>query len=390
MKQRILIKHFTKKLADLRFADPTIHSQKYLCNLVGIKDHELSRLKSDALSGTQERHDSVLVPVDIATKLARFAVGLGVNFEEDGYISKRSFRTFMNRATEYAKGFCSLPPGKSEGMEKMGVVTDLLANIANNKIGTEHMDISIEGTFFPALLLFPGWWNRTTNVEQIDFSEWGGLQRFLYSGFETWGPSWELSLEDNKPWLIGQLAGTDEADSILVIVDAFNATEMREKFRETKLPAYVKVVGTLYHRKHLPSDIILSECGNEIASAVTDYCIVIRKENKHHQLKWEHFCDYYTGYLWQCWIPEKKLEEINQVRDPMLQEVFFCWEHTNYGAADALRYNLHGLEQKKLYIQREIKDKLVLLQKSSIVVGDEQPVLDKDTFYKALFRFRNC
>ena len=270
-------------------------------------------------------------------------------------------------------------------MKKMDTVTDLLENIANNKIGTDSMGISLEGTFFPALLLFPGWWNRSVNSEPINFSGWRGLQRFLYSGFEAWAPSWEISLEDDKPWLIGQLAGTDEADSIVVVVDSFSATEVRKKFRETKLPIHVKVTGTLHHRKHLPKDIVQSDIGSKISSAVTDYCIVIRKETKGHQLILEENCDYYTGYLWQCWVPEKKWAEISQERGPMLDEVFFCWEHTNYGAEDALRYNLHGLEQKKLFIEREIKDKLILLQKSSIVVGDEQPIMDKDTFYNALY-----
>ena len=271
-------------------------------------------------------------------------------------------------------------------------IIDLLDKIKNgffNKPNYSNLEVKVEGTLFPALLLCPGWWYRKTN--NIDVNNLQGcneIQTWLFTGFEQWAPSWEISLEKEKPWLIAQLAGNDEADSIALIIDKENALEIREKFYKLQAPFSVEVTGTLYQRKDLPDDIKLDHDA-KILSDVTDYCIVVRKQNKNHEIKISNVIPFYTGYLWQCCIPEKKYLELKKTKHfayPKIQDVYFFWEHTNFGSKEAVEYNLYGLKQKIAFVENKINDKMLLIQNSSIILDGESQLLSKDFFYQMILK----
>ena len=54
--------------------------------------------------------------------------------------------------------------------------------------------LTVTGHFFPSALLSFGWWDRVNRSLETDI-KWKDpiLQRWLFSGFEQWAPSWDLN-----------------------------------------------------------------------------------------------------------------------------------------------------------------------------------------------------
>jgi hypothetical protein len=269
-------------------------------------------------------------------------------------------------------------------------IDELLEKIKSGKLSRENPNLIATGTLFPALLLYPGWWDRRKDKTfTFDLAGCNDLQKWLFTGFEKWAPSWEISLEKkDNPYLLAQLAVDDEANSVPLIIPSEKTNEIRDYFLNHKAPLTVEVIGELCHRSDLSDDLLGD---NLLSAAITDYCIIVRKDKIEHGVRILGKSTFYTGYLWQCWAPSGVIEMAKkESRSPRLNEVYFAWEHTNYGSSEALKYNLDGLEKKRRYIQKELSSrvnpiKLVLVQKSSILVPG-RPEFPTRIFYESLLR----
>lgn len=237
-----------------------------------------------------------------------------------------------------------------------------------------------EGTFFPAVLLYSGWWERTKKDANYDNPHLNELQEWLFTGFEEWAPSFDISLEGDG-YLMAQLGSSsgsgDEANTIPLIIAPEKAGDIRRRFKRQQEPLNVQVTGRFCRRdKETPTS----------TADESDYCIVVDNIATHEISISNNKPTFYTGYLWQCLIPEKTLKEANEAgRQPNLEDVYFVWEHANFATKTTLNYGLHGLEQKKLYIEREVDDKLIMLHKSSTLVPGI-PLYSPNIFYNQLFK----
>lgn len=125
---------------------------------------------------------------------------------------------------------------------EMGV-TDLREMLLNDPVRREELKrqprtVSVRGLLYPSALLVSGWWE--SRMQKIEGAKWhNGLQEWLFSGFHSWGPSWDFTWDferpenqANKPAFVAQLGEGDEANSIPVIIPADKAEKLTEKFLE--------------------------------------------------------------------------------------------------------------------------------------------------------------
>jgi hypothetical protein len=271
-------------------------------------------------------------------------------------------------------------------------VTDLREMLLNDPVRREELKrqprtVSVRGLLYPSALLVSGWWE--SRMQKIEGAKWhNGLQEWLFSGFHSWGPSWDFTWDferpenqANKPAFVAQLGDGDEANSIPVIIPADKADKLTEKFlergRELKVGVsgvIATVTGVLCHRCHCPEAERLGLVGG-----ILDFCIWLKSgENKHKISPSRGEPDIYSGYLWKCLTPS---EWIKEGRALELNQVYFVWEHTNFADENSVKYNLDSLEHKEYYI-RKLHDnsELVLLQKSSMLVPGV-PKWSKHEFY---------
>src|SRR5207249_2008344 len=132
------------------------------------------------------------------------------------------------------------------------------------KLVVEHkqlerpLPIRVRGTLFPCALLSSGWWDKQSERKFKDF-EWrgGGLQKWLFNGFDLWGPSWDVSWDFLKSgqglqsrYCIAQLGEGDEANSIPVLVPVSKAPRLQDVFNSKWGGSEAEVQGVLGHRKH--------------------------------------------------------------------------------------------------------------------------------------------
>jgi hypothetical protein len=258
-------------------------------------------------------------------------------------------------------------------------------------------EVTVEGTFFRAMLLCTGWWageNGTKLAEQMD---WQGdhLKQWLFHGFEAWGPSCDMhsGQQQNEPYLFGQIGDRDEADSLLLIVAQPKADEMHAKLATSAGAFNVRARGFLRHPRHIPEIELRRRI--EAWGDTFNYCLYVSASEA------EHFAhpitdqptELYSGYLWQCWLPQRLAKYSDKTQDgvdvltaPRLGDVYFLWEHTNFAKQSALNYNLDSLRHKTEYLRHE-QGNLILVQKSSQLVEGEQ-ALSQEDFYRFIVKSR--
>jgi hypothetical protein len=245
------------------------------------------------------------------------------------------------------------------------------------KILDEPKLLTVQGTFFPCILLISGWWERQNSMKEPKLTWQNGLQEWLYRGFEEWAPSWDISLSvkgERDSYLFAQIGSIDEANSLPIIIPNEKAKIVRENLLSEELVFEAEITGLLCHRRYLPKPHLtrIGQWGK-----LFDYCILLNEEDKRYTISRRlDKKTMYSGYLWQCWGPK---EWLKGMKTPRLDQVYFIWEHTDFAKPDALEYNLDSLQHKALYLQSKIGD-LVLLQKSSsLVPGD--PLCLTELFY---------
>ena len=233
------------------------------------------------------------------------------------------------------------------------------------KVPRRMSDLTVQGTFFPGALLTFGWWERSS--KQLVSNEWKdpSLQNWLFSSFEQWAPSWnfnELSSGQDSCF-VGQVGTNDEADSIVVIVtNGAKAAKLRMDLGHKvvcnvtirgRLMAYTKLIDKLkkndkYIRLRHQLEVL-----NNLGIAPAHYIHVSDEFDSFIELN-EKKVDYYSGYIWQCWVPEEWIDKSN-VADTEVNGAYFLWEHTNLADADVVRYSMDGLVRKKAFLEKRIK-----------------------------------
>jgi hypothetical protein len=315
-----------------------------------------------------------------------FPGGIDVGAEGDlpGYLASR---------IAYLKGVWSQLPGALDfgqrGPVPIKTVREKLAAAPPLRKATQ---LTVSGTFFPAVLLYAGWWERLRQDPRKK-PEWhDDLQAWLFAGFEQWGPSWDFSVEGSEEsgnYLFGQIGEGDEANSLPVIVPPSKAERIYEQISGGKRVFDVRATGSLCHRTHLVDKEVRQKADEW--GETFDYFILLDEDNPaHHVSPLAGRPVMYSGYLWQCfapskWIIKQRAEGLGReafvIERPRLNKVYFIWEHTDFTKPDAVEYNLDSLERKRDFLKARVDDDLVLLQKSSEVVPG-RPILDRKTFYE--------
>ncbi len=262
-------------------------------------------------------------------------------------------------------------------------VSNLRTKLLRTKMFKKPVGVTVRGTLYPCALLSPGWWERQDRARTCEPKWNDNLQKWLFYGFDLWGPSWDFSWDldatmrqNTEPYYIAQLGSGDEADSLPVIVPQEKAGRLREEFLSGWGGLEVKVSGLLGHRRHFikpPSRL-------DLVGGLLDYCIWLEEGNQTHKIAlMVDETEIYSGYLWKCMAPRKRLSE---KRSLYLNDVYFIWEHTNFADKEAVKYNFDSLEHKEKYIAKMYGD-LVLLQKSSSLVSG-RPEWSAQQFYDVL------
>lgn len=269
-------------------------------------------------------------------------------------------------------------------------ISDLRNKLRSNPKKLEKPQaITVSGTLFPCALLSSGWWDRKggRNKENIPWKD--DIQRWLFHGFDEWGPSWDFSWDfenweksRNRPFYIAQIADGDEANSLPVLIPKGTALAVQEYLGEEGSWGGFEadVSGVLGHRSQFAQ--YFSAGALEPLGGFLDYCLWIDPEDPSHGISPRvDETGIYSGYLWRCVAPKVFIKG-DQV--PSLNEVFFIWEHTNFASKSAVKYNLDSLESKEEFLCREYGD-LVLVQKSSSFVPG-RPAWSQDEIYSVMTR----
>ncbi len=278
---------------------------------------------------------------------------------------------------DFAKGLFLHKKLTFQGTED---IYDLRKKLIEKKVSKKPGFLAVEGTFFPCLLLYSGWWERQGKVKVPELVWQDNLQEWLFHGFEQWGPSWDISLsakEAISPYIFAQLGAGDEVNSIPVIIPGEKAKAVRQNILGGQMVFEAEVKGLLYHRSHLPKPLFtsLGQWGKAF-----DYCILLNEDDEQHTISRRlDKTATFSAYLWQCWGPKQWLKDKKM---PRLDEVYFVWEHTDFTKQDAIAYNLDSLQRKADYIQSKHGD-LALLQKSTSIVPGE-PLCPTELFYNFL------
>lgn len=261
-------------------------------------------------------------------------------------------------------------------------VNDLRKKLLRIKTIPDPVCVTVRGTLFPCALLTAGWWDRQ-EPSKVIMPKWhDNIQKWLFSGFDLWGPSWDFTwdTEHNKhnPYVIAQLGYGDEADSIPVLIPREKVGKLNEFFQENWGGGEVEVTGLLGHR----SQFVKAHDDVQLVGGLLDYCLWIDRDNKDHTIVALNYqTDLYSGYLWKCVTPKAWYTPNMSLS---LNQVYFIWEHTNFRDQDAIKYNLDSLQHKEEYISRLYGD-LLLLQKSSQLVPGE-PVWSTSEFYRVFLQ----
>jgi hypothetical protein len=297
---------------------------------------------------------------------------------------------FLIKSIEHVEGFGGRnPKAVDRGGTSVVPIGQVRGKIKREKPPEVAAEITVEGTFFPAVLLCSGWWERRKGVALAQSIEWrNDLQHWLFSGFEQWGPSWDVNPvnESEEHYLIGQIGEGDEADSLPVIIAGSKAADIREQLARGIQAFSIRAKGFLCHRRNI-TDVGLQRRIQQWGKSF-DFCLMV-KENEP-----EHFAsprpgapELYSGYLWQCWLPESYARFVDEtvggaatLEPPRLTDVYFLWEHTNLTKPGAVDYNLDSLRNKVKFLRKEHGD-LILVQKSSNLIEGEQ-ALSRDDFYR--------
>jgi hypothetical protein len=234
--------------------------------------------------------------------------------------------------------------------------------------------VSVKGFLYPCALLVSGWWESRMRKSEGTWNN--GIQEWLFSGFHSWGPSWDFTWDFERPEneaskrsFVAQLGNGDEANSIPVIIPADKVTKLSERFQErgheirTGISGLISMVtGVLCHRSDCPEAARLGLVGG-----ILDFCIWLKPgEDKHKISPYRGKPGVYSGYLWKCLAPSEWVKEGKALN---LNQVYFVWEHTNFVDGNSIKYNLDSLERKEAYIRKfHDNSDLVLLQKSSLLV----------------------
>ena len=234
--------------------------------------------------------------------------------------------------------------------------------------------LSVTGTLFPCALLSSGWWERHSKASVRQFKWRDGVQEWLFTGFDLWGPSWDFTW-DAQNWdqgrgpryYIAQLGDGDEANSLPVLIPAEKARRLREYFKDQKWGGIeAEVTGLLGNRRHFAADI--DPKALELFGGLLDYCLYLDADNGKHCVEpLARDTEVYSGYLWKCLAPKAWIKD----RSPCINDVYFVWEHTNFVNAEAVAYALDALELKERYLARQ-HGELVLVQKSSAMVPGQE------------------
>ncbi|MGD0024443.1 MAG: toll/interleukin-1 receptor domain-containing protein [Xanthobacteraceae bacterium] len=227
--------------------------------------------------------------------------------------------------------------------------------------------LTVSGHFFPSALLSFGWWERVNKNLESDI-KWKDpvLQRWLFTGFEQWAPSWDLNdWSDEKPFkLIGQIGEHDEADSIPVLIKSESkARDVRGQLGN-RIVVNANVRGLLCHETHLKTldkfdenDAEFLETIKEMTSA--QYYLVLFDGDKSHKVEvLGEPVDFYSGYIWQCWAPKEWVP--SDPYDTRLPGAYFLWEHTNLAQPDVIKYGVDSLQRKVHYLNKRLQEQLGL------------------------------
>jgi len=298
-------------------------------------------------------------------------------------------RSYFEEKLGHIKDFLVEPPEPVDpSPQHKGTVIELRDALKKREKLEEPQLIKVKGTLFPAALLTAGWWERVRSEGLVDIKWRNTLQRWLFEGFDAWAPSWEISWDFEglgqraKPYYVAQLTAGDEADSLAVILPPRLAREWRDKFRRTWGGLEVEVTGILGHRAQAQKELA---AGEVLPGQASEYCIWLKDDEAKHDIQeFEKDTVLYSGYIWKCLIPRRWMEEGDLVG---LSQVYIAWEHTNFAARDAVRYNMAALRHKESLIHtKHRKDGgLILLQKSHWLVPGE-PVWPIEDFYNLLAR----
>ncbi|HPO12453.1 MAG TPA: hypothetical protein PLI09_03340 [Candidatus Hydrogenedentes bacterium] len=273
--------------------------------------------------------------------------------------------------------------------------TELIKKVKNSKSNQKESYITVKNACIaPVVLLHKGWWEENAEKSPDNLYDrnrkLGGLHHWLINGFVEWGPSWDLFegvISGERPYLFGQIANGDEANSIPLIVRKESIpNRLIDEYKSGKMSLTADITGKLMKRKELDSGI-----KKELSSAETgekspeDFFLVVDKtvqENARIDKPKDELEYFYTGYLWKCVVPESRYKD-PQPLGP--KDVYFVWEHTDFTKPDALKYNLDILDAKTEWIRKELVEPLVVLNKSHSIVRGESK-WDTDVFYQHILR----
>jgi hypothetical protein len=261
-------------------------------------------------------------------------------------------------------------------------VDQLLPKLTNT-IGPESKAPTVRatGVFSPAVLMHEGWWNKSDHKISKPAAN-GNLQSWLTTGFEEWGPSWDLRRASDD-YILGQIGSRDESNSLLVAIVGDCEKQIgpwiRDYFKNRFVSSF-SIKGLLCHRdqlEHHQSDLAHAA---ERWGAAFNHCLVLDNPDEHSiQPNGESQPEYYSGYLWQCWCPTLSLNE-GDPKQAKPEDCYFVWEHTDYTKPDAIDYNLDSLQHKVEFITKKYGD-MVLLQNSGPLLPGT-PLLSPDDFHR--------
>jgi hypothetical protein len=280
-------------------------------------------------------------------------------------------------------------PGEPWDSSTRGVVTiqSLRSRLVRHRMKlAEPVEITVRGTLFPCALLSSGWWESGKGKEARKFDWKDTLQQWLFHGFDQWGPSWDFtwnfenwSRSRKRPYFIAQLGDGDEANSIPVLLPADKAKKLSEHFQEKNAKGGIEaeVSGLLGHRRHFGKHV--DPRALELFGGLLDYCLWLGVDKKKYKVSpLSERTQIYSGYLWKCVAPKKWMSN----GAPVLDDVYFIWEHVNFAAPDSIAFSLEAMDNKEQQIRRK-RGPLSLVQKSSHLVPGE-PALAADRVYSML------
>lgn len=264
-------------------------------------------------------------------------------------------------------------------------ITTLKTKLRRQKILPKPVLITVHGALVPHFLLRSGWWERQPETHRNRITWKDDLQAWLFTGFEQWGPSWDLNVEPrdgSDGVLVAQLGAGDEVESIPVVIPAPIARGVREHLCGLQRVLSASVTGLLCHRRHrerlaVPQRSRLDRLNQWDKNF--DYCLLLDPEDRRHAVSRRHDApDIYSGYLWQCVAPKAWVKD----RNALINDVYFVWEHTDFTKPDAVNYNLDSLAHKVSRLEQR-HGEVALLQKSSTLVPGE-PTLSTEEFYRLI------